>query len=303
MSIRIKLLVACLVLLGAFVGKGFYAQQTVSSLGKLAVDMYDGPVMSVNYVQLAARSFDDADLFLKTTMQFDNRVDWAAAVTQFEGQIAELLDNVSVVKDRATSEESRAKVDEAVAVIGQWRDAAIGHLGGDANGAATILDNNQMDVVQQKAATALDELTEMILAEGYAAREAADATVTSAGQQEWMITGALAVAVLVASVLFAAAILRPLKMAMGAAKTIAEGNLDEAIAVRRRDEFGALLKALETMRSELRQQRDQAGEATRQQAADAAAKAERQERIDAMSQSFAQRVEQLMQGVSTACTA
>jgi hypothetical protein len=31
MSIRIKLLIACLVLLGVFVGKGFYAQQTVNS--------------------------------------------------------------------------------------------------------------------------------------------------------------------------------------------------------------------------------------------------------------------------------
>jgi len=303
MSIRIKLLVACLVLLAAFVGKGLYAQQTVNSLGKLAVDMYDGPVMLVNYVQLAARSFEDADLFLKTTMQFDNRVDWAAAPPQFDGQIKELLDNVSVVKERATTDESRAKVDEAVEVIGQWRDAAIGHLGGDVNGATAIFDTNQMDVLQQEAATALDELTEMILAEGYTARESADATVTSAGRQEWMITGVLAVAILAASLLFAAVILRPLRMAMGAAKTIAEGNLDETIAVRRRDEFGALLKALETMRGELRQQRDQAGEAGRQQAADAAAKAERQERIDAMSQSFAERVEQLMQGVSSACAA
>ncbi len=76
MSIRIKLLIACLVLLGVFVGKGFYAQQTVNSLGKLAVDMYDGPVMSVNYVQLAVRGFEDASDFLKTTTQFDNRVNW-----------------------------------------------------------------------------------------------------------------------------------------------------------------------------------------------------------------------------------
>jgi methyl-accepting chemotaxis protein len=117
-----------------------------------------------------------------------------------------------------------------------------------------------MDVLQQKAATALDELTEMILAEGYTARESADATLAAAGREEWVITGTLAVAIIAASLLFATVILRPLRMAMGAARTIAEGNLDEAIGVRRRDEFGALLKALETMRSELRQQRDQAGE-------------------------------------------
>ena len=84
MSIRIKLLIACLILLGVFVGKGLYAQREVNALGKLAVDMYDGPVMSVNYIQLAARGFADASEFLETTTQFDNRVNWQEAVPQFE---------------------------------------------------------------------------------------------------------------------------------------------------------------------------------------------------------------------------
>jgi methyl-accepting chemotaxis protein len=56
------------------------------------------------------------------------------------------------------------------------------------------------------------------------------------------------------------------------------------------------------MRGELRKQRDQETEAAHRQAADAAAKSERQQRIDSMSQTFAQRVEQLMQGVSSACS-
>ena len=229
MSIRIKLLIACLVLLGAFVGKGLYEQRTVNSLGKLAVDMYDGPVMSVNYVQLAARGFADASDFLKTTLQFDNRVDWQAAVPQFEARIKDLLDNFSVVKERATTDESRAKVDEAVAVIGQWRDAAIAHLGGDAKGATAIVDDNQMAVLQSKATAALDDLTEMILADGYAARESAGETLAAAGRQNWIITGVIAVVILVASWLLMRMILFPLRKAMDAARTIAGGNLDTEI--------------------------------------------------------------------------
>ena len=302
MSIRIKLLVACLVLLGVFVGKGFYAQQTVNSLGKLAVDMYDGPVMSVNYVQLAVRGFEDANDFLKTTTQFDNRVNWQDAVPQFDGQIKELLENFSVVKERATTEESRAKVDEAVAVIEEWRAAAIARLGGTAGGATSIVDDNQMAVLQDKATTALDELTEMILADGYAARESATETLVAAAQEEWMITGGIAVMVLAVCFLLSRMIMGPLKKAMDAARTIAGGNLEQQITSRATDEFGRLLQALETMRGELRKQRDQEGETARQQATDAAAKAERQQRIDSMSQTFAQRVEQLMQGVSTACS-
>ena len=302
MSIRIKLLVACLVLLGVFVGKGFYAQQTVNSLGKLAVDMYDGPVMSVNYVQLAVRGFEDANDFLKTTTQFDNRVNWQDAVPQFDGQIKELLENFSVVKERATTEESRAKVDEAVAVIEEWRAAAIARLGGTAGGATSIVDDNQMAVLQDKATTALDELTEMILADGYAARESATETLVAAAQEEWMITGGIAVMILAVCFLLSRMIMGPLKKAMDAARTIAGGNLEQQITSRATDEFGRLLQALETMRGELRKQRDQEGETARQQATDAAAKAERQQRIDSMSQTFAQRVEQLMQGVSTACS-
>ena len=302
MSIRIKLLIACLVLLGAFVGKGFYAQQTVNSLGKLAVDMYDGPVMSVNYVQLAVRGFEDANDFLKTTTQFDNRVNWQEAVPQFDGQIKELLENFSVVKERATTEESRAKVDEAVAVIEQWRGAAITRLGGAAGGATSILDDNQMAVLQDKATTALDELTEMILADGYAARESAGETLAAAGREEWMITGGIAVMILAVCLLLSRMIMGPLKKAMDAARTIAGGNLEQQITSRATDEFGRLLQALESMRGELRKQRDQETEAAHRQAADAAAKAERQQRIDSMSQTFAQRVEQLMQGVSSACS-
>jgi methyl-accepting chemotaxis protein len=302
MSIRIKLLIACLVLLGVFVGKGFYAQQTVNSLGKLAIDMYDGPVMSVNYVQLAARGFADASEFLRTTTQFDNRVDWKSAVPQFDERVKELLDNFSVVKERAASEESRAKVDEAVEVIGQWHNAAVARLGGDANGATTILDDNQMALLQSNATTALDELAEMILADGYTARESAGETLVAAGREEWVITAAIAVAILVFSYFLAMMIMRPLKKAMEAAKTIAGGNLDTEITARMNDEFGALLNALEVMRGELRKQRDQQSETVRQQAADAAAKAERQQRIDSMSQTFGERVEQLMRGVSNACS-
>ena len=302
MSIRIKLLIACLVLLGAFVGKGFYAQQTVNSLGKLAVDMYDGPVMSVNYVQLAVRGFEDANDFLKTTTQFDNRVNWQEAVPQFDSQIKELLENFSVVKERAATEESRAKVDEAVAVIEQWRAAAITRLGGAAGGATSILDDNQMAVLQDKATTALDELTEMILADGYAARESAGETLAAAGREEWMITGGIALMILAVCLLLSRMIMGPLKKAMDAARTIAGGNLEQQITSRATDEFGRLLQALESMRGELRKQRDQETEAAHRQAADAAAKAERQQRIDSMSQTFAQRVEQLMQGVSSACS-
>ena len=302
MSIRIKLLIACLVLLGVFVGKGFYAQQTVNSLGKLAVDMYDGPVMSVNYVQLAVRGFEDANDFLKTTTQFDNRVNWQEAVPQFDSQIKELLENFSVVKERAATEESRAKVDEAVAVIEQWRGAAITRLGGAAGGATSILDDNQMAVLQDKATTALDELTEMILADGYAARESAGETLAAAGREEWMITGGIALMILAVCLLLSRMIMGPLKKAMDAARTIAGGNLEQQITSRATDEFGRLLQALESMRGELRKQRDQETEAAHRQAADAAAKAERQQRIESMSQTFAQRVEQLMQGVSSACS-
>ena len=303
MSIRIKLLIACLILLGVFVGKGLYAQREVNALGKLAVDMYDGPVMSVNYVQLAARGFADASEFLETTTQFDNRVNWQEAVPQFDGRIKELLENFSVVKERAATEESRAKVDEATGVIEQWRNAAITRLGGSANGATAILDDNQLLVLQDKATTALDELTEMILADGYAAREAADTQVASAAREEWIVTGAIALAILAASWLLLKMIMGPLKKAMDAARTIASGNLEQQITSRASDEFGRLLQALEAMRGELSKQRDQETEAAHRQSADAAAKAERQQRIDSMSQTFAQRVEQLMQGVSTACSA
>src|SRR5690349_10802649 len=101
MSLRTKLITIFLALLIVFGVKSFYTSKSLDALGVLATDMYDGPVTSVNYVQISARNFTDANAFLSQTLQFDNRVDWQKAIPEFKKQIDTLLQNLAIVKERA----------------------------------------------------------------------------------------------------------------------------------------------------------------------------------------------------------
>jgi hypothetical protein len=112
MSLRTKLITIFLALLTVFGAKSFYTSKSLDALGVLATDMYDGPVMSVNYVQISARNFSDANAFLGRTLQFDNRVDWKKATPEFDKQIDTLLQNLAIVKERAASDESKKSVDD-----------------------------------------------------------------------------------------------------------------------------------------------------------------------------------------------
>src|SRR5689334_3570445 len=160
MSLRTKLITIFLALLIVFGAKSFYTSKSLDALGTLATDMYDGPVMSVNYVQISARNFSDANAFLTQTLQFDNRVDWKTAIPDFDKRIDTLLENLKVVKERAAVEDSKKAVDDSITLIETWRKAALAQLGADTAGATSVIDSNQVDVMRDKVASTLDNLTE-----------------------------------------------------------------------------------------------------------------------------------------------
>src|SRR5581483_5821886 len=217
MSIRTKLIAIFLGLLLVFGAKSFYTLRSLDALGALATDMYDGPVMSVNYVQISARNFADVNGFLTQTLQFDNRVNWTTAIPDFNKRIDTLLENLKVVKERAAADDSKKAVDDSIALIETWRKAALAQLGVDANGAIAVIDSNQVDVMRDKVASALDNLTEMILAEGFQSRDNAEQSVAAKHRQDLIVTGAIFVLGLLAALLLARNIIRPLRVAVATA--------------------------------------------------------------------------------------
>jgi methyl-accepting chemotaxis protein len=302
MSLRTKLITIFLALLIVFGAKSFYTSKSLDALGALATDMYDGPVMSVNYVQISARNFTDANAFLAKTLQFDNRVDWKRAVPEFGKQIDTLLQNLAIVKERAASEESKKSVDDSIGLIEQWRKAALVQLGGTDGGAVTVIDSNQTDALRDKVGTALDALTETILADGFQSRDNAEQQVAEKHKEDLIITGAIFVVGLLAALLLARNISKPLRVAVGTAERISKGDLSNELRSNRRDEVGQLLSALDRMQSALKEQREQEERISADKAAETEARAAREHEIERLSAAFSGRIEDLMQGVTGACS-
>ena len=302
MSLRIKLITIFLALLLVFGAKSFYTSKSLDTLGALATDMYDGPVMSVNYVQISARNFTDANAFLARTLQFDNRVDWQKAVPEFNKQIDTLLQNLAIVKERAASEDSKKSVDDSIGLIEQWRKAALVQLGGTDGGAVTVIDSNQTDAMRDKVGTALDGLTETILADGFQSRDNAEKSVAAKHKEDLIITGAIFVIGLLAAVLLARNITKPLRVAVGTAERISKGDLSNELKSTRRDEVGQLLSALDRMQSALKEQREQEAQISADKAKEAEARAQREQEIERLSAAFSARIGELMKGVSGACS-
>jgi methyl-accepting chemotaxis protein len=302
MSLRTKLITIFLALLIVFGAKSFYTSKSLDALGALATDMYDGPVMSVNYVQISARNFSDANAFLARTLQFDNRVDWKKATPEFDKQIDTLLQNLAIVKERAASDESKKSVDDSIGLIEQWRKAAMVQLGGTEGGAVTVIDSNQTDALRDKVGTALDGLTEIILADGFQSRDNAEHQVAEKHKEDLIITGAIFVIGLLAALLLARNITKPLRVAVGSAERISKGDLSNELRSKRRDEVGQLLSALDRMQSALKEQREQEERINADKSAEAEARVAREQEIERLSAAFSARIEDLMQGVTGACS-
>jgi methyl-accepting chemotaxis protein len=302
MSLRIKLITIFLALLLVFGAKSFYTSKSLDTLGALATDMYDGPVMSVNYVQISARNFADANAFLARTLQFDNRVDWQKAIPEFNKQIDTLLQNLAIVKERAASEDSKKSVDASIGLIEQWRKAALIQLGGTEGGAVTVIDSNQTDAMRDQVGTALDGLTETILADGFQSRDNAEHSVAEKHKEDLIITGAIFVVGLLAALLLARNITKPLRVAVASAERISKGDLTNELHSNRRDEVGQLLTALDRMQSALKEQREQEERISAEKETQAEARAAREQEIERLSAAFSARIGDLMRGVTGACS-
>jgi methyl-accepting chemotaxis protein len=105
----------------------------------------------------------------------------------------------------------------------------------------------------EKARKILAELSEMVIAR---ARTHASSQEARATRMRWWVllsvVGATTLALAVGLVL-ARNITKPIRQAVGLAEKIAEGDLRETVAVRRRDETGQLLAAMKSMSDKLSQ--------------------------------------------------
>lgn len=226
MSIRLKILVACLCLTAITIASGVLARASQSELGGLAFRLYDDAFMSMSYLRSA-----------QNTLLSVSR-DMAAPVAEGQSTLDERMESavsdLQVAHDRALSPEgARAAtwLQQQVAVVQQ-------QVRSGQPTRHSVLSN-----IEER----FDSAVEINAGDGFRFRREAVGLIAHVKQQTWVVMAISVTVALAITVLLSRAIVPSVRYAVGIATNIAAGRLDNPIRVTGSGETGVLLRALGTM--------------------------------------------------------
>ena len=275
MSIRLKVLLACIGFAAIIVALGLFSRQQQQEMASLAEHLYDNTV-GVDYAHKVETGF----VRFATTHR-DVALDAAA-----QAQLKSMLDTLDVVIERALTDKSRAAAKAIRAKLILLHDQS-------AAPAASDLDATDV---------ALTKLVQKYSADGFAFRSRSDDVVTQSDQ--WLIVGvgvALALAVVIALWL-GQVIVPPLNRAVAAAMAIAQGRLDNTIAAKGRSETAKLLQALATMQTALAESRRRVDAARAAEIEEQARREKRQSAVERHIAAFDKLVRPTLDTLASAAT-
>jgi diguanylate cyclase (GGDEF)-like protein len=254
MSFRTKYFLAFSVLAALACSLAFCGIQGITASGDLAVRLYDGPLMGINHARAAHTTLNQARLLVSPTLS-DGVSD--ETVVQFQVRIAEIAEDLKIVRERIRNDDVLAALSKAEARIRDWSNTAMQLLRPSPQGLAMVPAPFSVTQQSNDAGAALDDLVEIVAAYGFEYRMAAEATVASARKTLlWLAIGTTLVGIMLA-VSFSRSMSEPISEAMRVAERVASGNFADQITSPRRDELGRLLRSLAAMQARLKTRADE----------------------------------------------
>jgi methyl-accepting chemotaxis protein len=262
MSIRLRIILACLVFLGCTIGLGLYSRTQQTQLSDVAKNIYDNAFMGVNYARKAQFDFArfETEYHVNATISDDERA-----------QLQKTLDDLDVAIERAMTDKARDAAKAAREKIGSKHDQANSQLD-----AATIDDINKN----------LNRLSDRYATDGSNYRDHVDDVMVASTKNLTEAIAATVALIVVIAVLLIRSVVPPLRQAVKLANAIAEGKLDNKIKAKGRSETSLLLQALGVMQTSIAESLKQAREQAERVERQAAEKAERQKKSDAAITTF-----------------
>lgn len=219
MSFRVVIIIACASLLFLFGGLGHFALRSAEHLGAMAIGIYDGAYMGINYVRGA-----EAELLRVERKVLSGGLDDAARKS-----LGTIGDHLTIAAERAMSDRARELTLAARTAV-----VALRGLGGDADVRGHVA----------KIGPIMSQVVQRFSADGLEARDQAETAVEDATSVLKMaVIGSFALAVLIGIVL-ERAVVPAIRRAVALAGSIASGKLDNPIRRDRRGEAGRLMTAL-----------------------------------------------------------
>jgi methyl-accepting chemotaxis protein len=305
MSIRWKTFLSVGLLLALMVAQGAWLLMGQQRMGDAVMTIYEKPLMATHYAHEAKASLDAAGNHLSTTLMMNGTADWPVARKRFEELSGTVIEDLTVVVERASSDAIAAAATDLIRQVESWRGIARQMLGsgnGSTAGLRTLPTRKRLDTSTAEIQAATDMLLETIAADAY--------SLTAATGEQFERTvkiGITAVAGLVVLGLGLGALLsinisRGLARAVRAADRVAGGDLDQPVETGGRDEFGSLLRSLDAMRLALRQRLEAEKRMASDRLEEETHRTAEQNRIAAASRNFAEAISQRFSRMSTQLT-
>jgi signal transduction histidine kinase/HAMP domain-containing protein len=245
LTIRGKILLAFVALAAITFALGRYAVHSVVESGRLVVQTYDGPLMSIGYARLAQANFTDMRLNMALREDTTDPVRRESLGKRLDDLAKSVRDDLDVAEERASSQNATHAARQARIDFDAWNALRLNSADDDAT----------RDALHRRAETmlqSLDDLGELTADDGFRDRERALASIKAYRRLSIAFTVTALLLSMVVAVLLARRMVQPIAAASRAARRIAAGELEAEITSAGSDELGQLLAAMSLMRDNIR---------------------------------------------------
>ncbi len=235
MTIRLKILLACLGMTVIALLLGAYSHSAQSSLGRVATGIYDDTVLGVSYLRSAEVTLARAETLWHRQGAAAGSGEGVAIVAVLPDVIADL----DIARERALSPAARDAIDVVRNGVRALSDAA---QDADPAGATAILDRVEADFLKA---------VEVYTVDGFRHRRSVDGIIAWSLQRTWIAVALFVGITLAISAALIRSVVPALRDALGIAQAIAAGRLDNPIIARGGGETAHLLRALGAMQASI----------------------------------------------------
>ena len=263
MSLRLKLLLGFVFLIALAGGKGFLAVDTISSTGKLAMDIYDRPLMAISFSKSVEIDFNVMERHVVETL-IDADPD---EITELEGELTDeiesLTEDMQVAVERLKTEAANKHAAEIKAAVLLWHKAAVGLIEKAKAGEKIHISGDFKELVEsinEKMEALIDHANEV----GFVARSEAEKSIEAAVLKNMIAMGIFPATAPMIAYLLGRAISNPINRIKSVMEELAEGISDEGDALEqmddvpytnRKDEIGGMAKTVQVFQDTARQVR------------------------------------------------
>jgi len=226
---------------------GLHASYRIKHGGALITQTYDGSLMAINYARAASADFALMQVAAARYAQAPDerlRSELEARLYELKRSVAE---DLAIATERSQSNRAAEAAARAQAAVETWDDVRR-----RANASTSSPLDSLLDSYIRVADREMDLLINYTAGDGFSYRQRARAAVSD---DWWLNLSGLVAALLLSAFvawLLAHRIVRQVAVASDIARQIAQGQLDGPMPQGGRDELGALLTSLATMRQNLR---------------------------------------------------